>query len=94
MNLCEEFLTAKHRLPAIYPYRYFVAEGGLFSYGTDLIDQYRRAAGYVDRILKGANPSEREIERVVAAFGQEPNGCLIVVDVEFCQIGKYLGPST
>jgi putative ABC transport system substrate-binding protein len=46
-------LAAQHRLPAVYPYRYFVTAGGLISYGPDFIDQYRRAAGYVDRILKG-----------------------------------------
>jgi putative ABC transport system substrate-binding protein len=50
-------LAAKHRLPAIYPYRYFITGGGLLSYGPDLIDQYRRAAGYVDRILKGEKPA-------------------------------------
>ena len=50
-------LAARHRLPAIYPYRYFVEAGGLMSYGADEIDQYRLAAGYVDRILKGGrNP--------------------------------------
>src|SRR3974390_2514305 len=47
-------LAARHRLPAVYPYRYFVAAGGLISYGTDPADQNRQAAGYVDRILKGA----------------------------------------
>jgi ABC-type uncharacterized transport system substrate-binding protein len=46
-------LAARHRLPAVYPYRFFVTEGGLLSYGPDLVQQYRRAAGYVDRILKG-----------------------------------------
>jgi len=46
-------LAARHRLPAVYPFRYFVTSGGLISYGPDVIDQYRRAAGYVDRILKG-----------------------------------------
>jgi putative tryptophan/tyrosine transport system substrate-binding protein len=55
-------LAAKHRLPAIYPYRYFVADGGLMSYGTDLIDQYRRAAGYVDRILKGEKPADLPVQ--------------------------------
>jgi putative ABC transport system substrate-binding protein len=44
-------LAARHRLPAVYPGRYSVTAGGLISYGPDLIDQYRRAAGYVDRIL-------------------------------------------
>jgi putative ABC transport system substrate-binding protein len=45
-------LAARHRLPAVYPYRYFVTAGGLICYGPDLVDQFRRAAGYVDRILK------------------------------------------
>jgi putative ABC transport system substrate-binding protein len=55
-------LAAKHRLPAIYPYRYFVAGGGLVSYGTDLVDQYGRAAGYVDRILKGEKPADLPVQ--------------------------------
>src|SRR5262249_38163995 len=46
-------LAARHRLPAIYGYRFFAAEGGLISYGPDQIDQWRGAAGYVDRILRG-----------------------------------------
>ena len=46
-------LAARHKLPAVYPRRLFVADGGLISYGADLVDQYRLAAGYVDRILKG-----------------------------------------
>jgi putative ABC transport system substrate-binding protein len=46
-------LATRFKLPAIYPFRYFVADGGLVSYGPDSIDPYRRAAGYVDRILKG-----------------------------------------
>ena len=46
-------LAARHRLPAVYPYRFFVISGGLISYGLDNIEQYRLAAGYVDRILKG-----------------------------------------
>src|SRR5262249_39589687 len=52
----------KERLPAIYPYRYFAAEGGLMSYGPDTIGQYRRAAGYVDRILKGEKPAELPVQ--------------------------------
>jgi putative ABC transport system substrate-binding protein len=47
----------KNRLPAIYPYRYYAADGGLVSYGPDTIDQYRRAASYIDRILKGEKPA-------------------------------------
>jgi len=45
--------VAKHRLPAIFPYRYFASDGGLISYGPDTIEPYLRAAGYVDRIFKG-----------------------------------------
>ena len=55
-------LAARHRLPAVYPYRYFVTAGGLISYGPDLIDQYRRAAGYVDRILKGEKPADLPVQ--------------------------------
>jgi putative tryptophan/tyrosine transport system substrate-binding protein len=54
--------TAKHRLPAIYGYRYFVAAGGLVSYGVDADDLYRRAAGYVDRILNGERPSDLPVQ--------------------------------
>jgi putative tryptophan/tyrosine transport system substrate-binding protein len=55
-------LAARHRLPAVYPYRFFVAHGGLISYGPDLVSQYRRAAGYVDRVLKGAKPAELPVQ--------------------------------
>jgi putative tryptophan/tyrosine transport system substrate-binding protein len=55
-------LAARHRLPAVYPYRYFVTSGGLISYGPDEIDQYRRAAGYVDRILKGEKPGDLPVQ--------------------------------
>jgi putative ABC transport system substrate-binding protein len=51
-------LAARHRLPAVYPLRLFVSGGGLISYGPDIIDPYRRAAGYVDRILKGEKPAD------------------------------------
>jgi putative ABC transport system substrate-binding protein len=51
-------LASRYKLPAIYGYRYYVAEGGLVSYGTDNSDQYRRAASYVDRILRGERPSD------------------------------------
>src|SRR5262249_59668257 len=51
-------LAARHRLPAVYGGRQYVAAGGLISYGPDLIDQYRRAAGYVDRILQGEKPAD------------------------------------
>jgi putative ABC transport system substrate-binding protein len=49
-------LSTRYRLPAVYPWRYFVVDGGLISYGPDAIDEYRRAAGYVDRILDVAFP--------------------------------------
>jgi putative tryptophan/tyrosine transport system substrate-binding protein len=55
-------LVAKHRLPAVYPYRYHVAAGGLMSYGPNPIDQYRGAAGYVDRILKGEKPADLPVQ--------------------------------
>ena len=55
-------LAARHKLPAVYFERYFVAAGGLISYGPDLIDQYRRAAGYVDRILKGEKPADLPVQ--------------------------------
>jgi putative ABC transport system substrate-binding protein len=55
-------LTAKHRLPAIYSHRSYTVAGGLISYGPDIIDQFRRAAGYVDRILKGENPADLPVQ--------------------------------
>jgi putative ABC transport system substrate-binding protein len=55
-------LTALHRLPAIYPFRYMALDGGLISYGVDLVDLHRRAASYVDRILRGAQPAELPVQ--------------------------------
>jgi len=55
-------LTAEHRLPAIYPNDFFATDGGLISYGVDLDDLFRRAASYVDRILRGQNPSELPVQ--------------------------------
>jgi putative ABC transport system substrate-binding protein len=55
-------LAARHRLPAVYPYRFFVSGGGLISYGPDLVGQYRSAAGYVDRILKGEKPADLPVQ--------------------------------
>ena len=55
-------LAARHRLPAVYPWRYFVIDGGLISYGPDSIDQYRQAAGYVDRIFKGEKPADLPVQ--------------------------------
>jgi putative ABC transport system substrate-binding protein len=58
-------LAAGHRLPAVYPYRYYVDEGGLVSYGPDLPDLFRQAASYVDRILKGEKPSDLPVQAPV-----------------------------
>jgi ABC-type uncharacterized transport system substrate-binding protein len=55
-------LAAKHQLPAVYPQRYFVSAGGLISYGPDTIDQYRRAAVYIDRIFKGEKPADLPVQ--------------------------------
>ena len=56
-------LAARHKLPAVYNERSFAAAGGLVSYGPDFVDQYRRAAGYVDRILKGAKPADLPVHQ-------------------------------
>jgi putative tryptophan/tyrosine transport system substrate-binding protein len=55
-------LAARHRLPTVYPYRTFAADGGLLSYGSDSIDPHRQAAGYVDRILKGEKPADLPVQ--------------------------------
>ena len=55
--------AARHRLPAVYPFRYFIDVGGLASYGVDPLDLYRRAAGYIDRILKGAKPADLPVQQ-------------------------------
>jgi putative tryptophan/tyrosine transport system substrate-binding protein len=55
-------LAARHRLPAVYPIRIYASDGGLLSYGADLIDQFRRVADYVDRILKGEKPADLPVQ--------------------------------
>lgn len=55
-------LAARHKLPAVYPRRLYVTDGGLISYGADIRDQFRRAAGYVDRILKGEKPADMPVQ--------------------------------
>ena len=67
-------LAARHKLPAVYYRRLFVAGGGLISYGADFTDQYRRAAAYVDRILKGQKPSDLPV--------QAPTGYELVINLK------------
>jgi ABC-type uncharacterized transport system substrate-binding protein len=55
-------LAVRHRLPAVYPFRFFAVDGGLASYGPDQVEQYRRAAGYADRILRGAKPADLPVQ--------------------------------
>jgi putative tryptophan/tyrosine transport system substrate-binding protein len=67
-------LARQHRLPACYPYRHFVADGGLMSYGPDGAPVYRQAASYVDRILRGANAGDLPIQR--------PNAFELVINLK------------
>jgi len=85
-------LAERLRLPAVYAFRFFVTAGGLMSYATDLVDQYRRAAAYVDRILRGANPVDLPVQaptkyetivnlRTAKALGLAvPSGLLVAAD--------------
>ncbi len=79
-------LAAQHRLPAIYPYRYYVTSGGLMSYGIDTADVYRRTAAYVDRILKGAKPGELPV--------QQPTKFELVINVRAAKaLGLEVSPA-
>ena len=55
-------MASRHRLPVVYPFRVFITAGGLVSYGPDTIDPHRRAAGYIDRILKGEKPADLPVQ--------------------------------
>ena len=55
-------LVARYKLPTVYPYRYYAADGGLITYGPDTYEQVRRAAGYIDRILKGEKPADLPVQ--------------------------------
>jgi putative ABC transport system substrate-binding protein len=79
-------LAARHKLPAVYSERFFVAAGGLISYGSDYVDQYRRAAGYVDRILKGEKPADLPV--------QAPNKYETVINLKTAKaLGLAMPPS-
>ena len=67
-------LAARHKLPAVYFARPFVTAGGLISYGPDVVDQYRRAAAYVDRILRGEKPGDLPV--------QEPTKYQLVINLK------------
>ena len=56
-------MAARYKPPAVYPWRYFIDAGGLMSYGSDLVSQFRSAAQYVDRILKGEKPADLPVRR-------------------------------
>jgi putative tryptophan/tyrosine transport system substrate-binding protein len=79
-------LAARHRVPAIYPFRFFATSGGLMSYGTDVVEVFRRAAGYVDRIFKGANPGELPI--------QAPNKYELVINLKTAEALGLTVPPT
>jgi putative ABC transport system substrate-binding protein len=78
-------LAARHRLPTVYPFRIFAANGGLLSYGTDVNDVFRRVASYVDRLLKGADPGKLPV--------QSPNKYELVINLKTAKaLGLELPP--
>jgi putative ABC transport system substrate-binding protein len=79
-------LAARHRLPAVYPFRYFATEGGLMSYGPDQIEQWRGAATYVDRILRGEKPGDLPV--------QAPTKFELVVNMKTAKVLDIHVPTT
>ena len=79
-------LAARHRLPAIYAFRFHVSSGGLISYGVDAIDLFIRSAVYIDRVLRGAKPGELPV--------QTPNKFELVINLKTAQaLGLTVPPS-
>lgn len=79
-------LAARYKLPAVYSRRLYVAGGGLISYGSDIRDQFRRAAGYVDRILKGEKPTDLPV--------QAPNKYELVINLKTAKVLGLTVPPT
>jgi putative ABC transport system substrate-binding protein len=78
--------AARHHLPAVYPFRVFAGAGGLISYGADRLDQFRRAASYVDRILKGTKPGDLPV--------QQPSKFELVINLRTAQaLGLTVPPA-
>jgi putative ABC transport system substrate-binding protein len=76
----------RYRLPAVYPLRFFVTSGGLLSYGPDIVEEYRQAAGYVDRILKGAKPADLPV--------QSPTKFELIINLETAKMLGLTVPQT
>ena len=79
-------MAGLHHLPAVYPYRYFAVMGGLLTYGVDLVDQHRRAASYVDLILKGQKITELPV--------QEPTRFELVINLKLASALGLKAPPT
>jgi putative ABC transport system substrate-binding protein len=79
-------LSARYRIPAIYPYRFMAVEGGLISYGVDAVDLHRRAADYVDRILRGAKPGDLPV--------QAPTKFELVINLKTAKVLGLMVPPT
>src|SRR5262249_31630127 len=79
-------LASRHKLPAVYPFRYYAEDGGLVSYGPDTLDQFRRAATYVDRILKAEKPADLPV--------QAPTKYELLINLKTAKALDLIVPST